>query len=89
MPGREGEKERGREGGLARWNEPTLSRVAFEFFNVIQRGELSSLLRRGALEKKKISGYTRLILFFQLSEGSLFVRSDDHLETRSRIVKET
>lgn len=53
MPGREGEKERGREGGLARWNEPTLSRVAFEFFNVIQRGELSSLLRRGALEKKK------------------------------------
>lgn len=87
MPGRE--RERGREGGLARWNEPTLSRVAFEFFNVIQRGELSSLLRKGALEKKKISGYTRLILFFQLSEGSLFVRSDDHLETRSRIVKET
>lgn len=89
MPGREGEKERGREGGLARWNEPTLSRVAFEFFNVIQRGELSSLLRRGALEKKNLGIYKTYP--FLSTFGRKFVRSfrrssRDTIENRKRDV---
>lgn len=90
MPGREGERERERKGGGISAVERT---DAFEgSFRILQRYTARRTFfpsQKRSVGKKKISGYTRLILFFQLSEGSLFVRSDDHLETRSRIVKET
>lgn len=56
MPG----TERGG-GGLARWNEPTLSRVAFEFLRrYIAYKRTSSLLEREALEKKKTLGIYKI-----------------------------
>lgn len=73
-------------GGLARWNEPTLSRMAFEFLRrYIAYKRTSSLLERE--KKKKLSGYTRFRSFFFFNFRRKFARSI--IETRSRIVKET
>lgn len=73
MPG----TERGG-GGLARWNEPTLSRMAFEFLRrYIAYKRTSSLLER---EKKKNSRDIQDLDPFSSStfEGSLLVRSSRH-----------
>lgn len=75
MPG----TERGG-GGLARWNEPTLSRMAFEFLRrYIAYKRTSSLLEREALEKKNSRDIQDLDPFSSSTfRGSLLVRSSRH-----------